>query len=77
MLAACFTVCGREKYSGHSPPLLFSPANGAQEPQKVEGLLIPSLSETSHGTAQWIQMQHKLSVATEKQTGYQRFASLL
>lgn len=44
-------VCGREKYSGHSPPLLCLPANGAWELQKVEGLLIPSLCETSHSTA--------------------------
>lgn len=50
MPAACFMVCGREKYSGHSPPLLCLPANGAQEPHKLEGLPILSLSETSHGT---------------------------
>lgn len=50
MPAACFMVCGGEKYSGHSPPLLYLPANGAQEPHKLEGLLILSLSETSHGT---------------------------
>lgn len=53
MLAACFTVCGREKYSEHSPPLLFFPANGTQELQKVDGLLIPEplWNLTRHGRA--------------------------
>lgn len=50
MLAACLMVCGGEKYSALSASALPS-SQWDSALQKVEGLMILSLSETSHSTA--------------------------
>lgn len=50
MLTACFMVCGGEKYCALSASALPS-SQWDSALQKVKGLLILSLSETSHSTA--------------------------